>query len=154
MSHNDLNMNNILYDQKREQFKLIDFEYSCFSPFGYELANTVLESSFEFSKAKNQYQINHSVFLDDSKLRQLLELGLNALDTEKMQIDPKDPRLDLAKLVSDIKKFYTVVNNCWLIWCCLKVNDPLVEFDLASYSECRLEVGNHLASLYIPGFKD
>lgn len=69
MSHNDLNMNNILYDHKREQFKLIDFEYSCFSPFGYELANTILESCFEFNQEKKLYQINHSVFLDDSKLK-------------------------------------------------------------------------------------
>lgn len=153
MSHNDLNMNNILYDHSRETFKLIDFEYSCFSPFGYELANTILESCFEFNKAKNAYQINHSVFLDDSKLKNLLELYVEALDKEKMGIDPKDPRLDPVKLVADVKKFYTVVNNCWLIWCCLKVNDPLVEFDLASYSECRLEVGNHLENLYIPGYQ-
>jgi ethanolamine kinase len=115
IGHGDLTLGNILFDGKN--VKLIDFEYSCLLPRGFEIANHLCEY--------NDFNINIDLHIENSVIKSFIESYLNTLSKS-----------------NDIKmiRYYIIISHYyWGCWALIQSTISNIDFNYKEYSIFRFK---------------
>jgi thiamine kinase-like enzyme len=151
ISHNDLFKNNVLLDPTTNKMSLIDFEYTCFNPLGYDIGYFNVEIMIVGNEDFSEFKLDLGLLFSDETLKRMISKFLERVDIGLLGVEEGDERLELGKLVKDTKEIYTLINCFVYVWCILKVGEE-TGFNLASYMKCKLELGEYLGKTFVDGW--
>ncbi len=133
--HFDLCSSNVMYsDEEPERVHLIDYEYSGYSPRGFDLADHWYEYSgfeTEFSHAYPSQEVKRHFLL--SYCAALVPPLL-----EGPKLDRSKQILDLDAICKEVERYVAVADLIWYFWAIIKASDSQVDFDYLEYADTRL----------------
>ena len=129
--HNDLFINNVLLMESDDVY-LIDYEYSNYNYFSYDLANYFQQFVYEYTNEKPYYRVHLKNYPSNDVLRIYLEEYLKNGDNTTSEI------CDIEKLIEDLKICTLHCNFFWMIWSLLMNGNPCYgEFDFVDFAYSR-----------------
>ncbi len=133
--HLDVCSTNIMWgDEEPERVHLIDYEYSGYSPRGFDLANHWYEYSgfeTEFSHAYPSQEVKRHFLL--SYCAALVPPLL-----EGPKIDGSTQNLNLNAISKEVERYVAVSDLIWYFWAIIKASDSQIDFDYLEYAGTRL----------------
>jgi choline/ethanolamine kinase len=126
LSHNDLQMGNILIDEKG-RISLIDYEYSNIAPRAYDLANYFCEWMADYSDITNPETMRQELFPPDHTKRRLCAAYIKC--------EPDNPLID--SLLQEIQPFIPLSHLLWTYWALHQAKFSSIEFDYLRYAQSR-----------------
>lgn len=127
MSHNDLQMGNIMLNKESGQITFVDYEYSGIAPRGYDIANYLLEWMADYSDVKNRESMNLEKYPNEQERRELL--------ASYLQCAPQDPQV--VQLEEEIKPFTPLSHLLWTLWAIHQSSCSEIDFDYLAYARTR-----------------
>ena len=146
MSHADLNIFNILFDEKSTKFTLLDFEYSCFNPIGYDLAYFIMGVIHNFGHPEAYFRPEN--FPDEEKLGKLVDAYLAGFENLQKLLTGFDANNGKKIVLDSIKRSCILVNVFWIIWSMFKIDDPNAPFNWNFYLQSRIDQHNFIIDKY------
>lgn len=142
--HNDFFANNLMYDEANKEFNLIDFEFACYSPLGYDIIYLNAESLFQCGEAGN-FKIDYTNLWDFETIEFFFKEHILNLDLTKFGYEQDDERASWEWMKPRVWEVYKFINFFVYFWDLFKIEEwNSLGFDLADYMECRLEFGRFL----------
>lgn len=128
MSHNDLQMGNIMRNKESGKITFVDYEYSNIAPRGFDLANYMLEWMADYSDARHRESMNRAKYPNEQERRQLLAAYLQC---------PGDDE-QVSKLDDEIKPFLPLSHLLWTLWAIHQSSAcNEIDFDYIAYARTR-----------------
>ncbi|GAB1607948.1 probable ethanolamine kinase [Argonauta hians] len=134
--HNDLLLNNIIYNETTDSISFIDFEYMNENYIAYDIANHFCEyagvDQVDFSRCPNKdYQLKW--------IKNYLELSkkLSVADTESADT-PTVSNREINHLYVWVNKFFVVSHLFWGVWALIQAHNSAIHFDFLGYAILRL----------------
>lgn len=126
LSHNDLQMGNIVLERKSEKIILIDYEYCNISPRGYDIANYFCEWMTDYA-AEDRESLDPGKFPNPDQI------------TELLASYGDDDRLEYK----EIEPFINLSHYLWTCWSIRQIAvNPTVNFDFFKYAHNRAKMIN------------
>jgi len=124
--HIDLIGSNMIYDEKSDAFRFIDFEYSTFGNRGFDFANHFCEwTGFEF---------DYSKFPTEKQQKEFLASYYKSYYN-------KDPTEDeVHQMYREANKYTLVSHSFWGVWGLIEAVHSDVDFDYLDYSKSRFNL--------------
>jgi thiamine kinase-like enzyme len=134
-SHCDLQYGNILRLKHSKRIILIDFEYACFAPPYFDIANHWCEWAANYSESCMENLLNFNLMPSPEEKRTFVRNYLQ---------EHSDAQVSVAKIeefVQNCDKYIALSHFMWGIWGILKMRDDeqCKTFDYFSYAVKRLE---------------
>jgi len=170
-SHNDLHALNILVLDKKEQIKLVDYEYSCYNYRGYDIANFLNESTMDYTISEYPYYtLDLNKALNEEDLEDFISYYLffskfagASFDEETLLSDEEYFRSiivenggDLAEFKQEVAAIKEEVKICamlshyyWVLWGVVMSKNPEIQFDYLHYAYSRFTVYQKLKKDYL-----
>lgn len=137
LCHNDFYHLNIIRSSD-DKFYVIDYEYSCVNPFGWDIANILTENTVSFNDSEFNFQLKYKEFPSYDDIYEMVKaftihyksdkkLAEGDEFIKKMRIGEYDylvNHVDLSKKTSNVFELSYILNATWLLWIVLKLGDP------------------------------
>ncbi|KAI3996217.1 hypothetical protein MKX01_026685 [Papaver californicum] len=129
--HNDLQYGNIMMDETTRLVTIIDYEYSCYSPIAYDIANHFCEMSADYhSETPHILDFNKYPALEERKRFVIQYLTSSG----------KEPsNVDVEELLEDVEKFTLASHLAWGLWGIISEHVNEIDFDYMEYARQRLD---------------
>jgi choline/ethanolamine kinase len=125
ISHNDLQMGNILRNKESGLITFVDYEYSNIAPRGFDLANYFLEWMADYSDQEHRELMDRTNFPSAETRRELLAAYLG------------DSGEGLKELEDELKPFLNLSHLLWTLWAINQSSISKIDFDYLSYAQSR-----------------
>ncbi|XP_034735310.1 ethanolamine kinase 1 [Etheostoma cragini] len=130
LCHNDLLTKNIIYNQKEEMVKFIDYEYADYNYQAFDIGNHFNE----FAGVKDvNYSLYPSLELQRDWLTAYLESYKHSTGHEVTVTEA-----EVTQLYIQVCKFSLASNFFWGLWAILQSRFSLIDFDFQRYAMARL----------------
>lgn len=149
-----------------EKTTLIDYEYACMNPLGWDVVNFFCERIFTYDELKNKFGVDMNIprtnerrlifkyYLLKMAQHQNPDFGLALdLDSEHFMADLSSDKFDklidlelLQQFTDDFYEIMSVINYFWIIWCGLLVSDSEERWPVVDYTCMRVSVQQYLQS--------
>lgn len=145
-SHNDLLLGNIIYNEKNNTIKFIDYEYAALNYQAYDIAN-------HFTEFSGVEEPDYSLYPDKKYQLRWLRIYLEAFYSKLNRFFTK--QTDEPVLVDDgrLEKFYNEVNKftlaahlMWAVWSLVQAQNSQLEFNFVKYGKARFDEYFHRKS--------
>ncbi|KAK2152901.1 hypothetical protein LSH36_315g03165 [Paralvinella palmiformis] len=131
-SHNDLLLNNIVYDEKKECCYFIDYEYAGFNYQAFDIGN-------HFCEWAGVEELDYDRYPDKPTQLRWLRHYLKAY--KKRRGDPNVMPTDdeLEALYVQVNQFSLASHLMWGVWAIVQARYSTIDFDFLEYSKLRLD---------------
>ena len=129
--HNDLLAGNIIWNEKEQQIRFIDFEYATYNYQAYDIANHFCEFA--------GFTCNWSEIPGEEFQRQWISWYL-----EEFNGEGGSDELQVDKLLNNVRFFIPYCHLYWSLWALHQAENSVVDFDYISYAAKRLGQIQHL----------
>ncbi|KAF9609943.1 hypothetical protein IFM89_019346 [Coptis chinensis] len=129
--HNDLQYGNIMMDEETRVVTIIDYEYSCYNPIAFDLANHFCEMVADYH-SETPHVLDYDKYPGLEEREIFVRAYLNSSGNE-----PSD--FEVQQLVQDAEKYTLASHLLWGLWGIIseKVNE--IDFDYMEYARQRLQ---------------
>jgi ethanolamine kinase len=133
LSHNDLLLGNIIFNDSDESIKFIDLEYSDVNYQAYDVAN-------HFNEFAGVDQPDFSLFPSGEYQRKWCRIYLEKF-YEKLNDEKKAVLTDaiVEEFCVEVNKFTLASHLIWAIWALVQAQSSLLKFNFVSYANLRFE---------------
>lgn len=139
LSHNDLLLGNIIYNERDESIKFIDLEYAEVNYQAYDIAN-------HFNEFAGVEEPNYSFFPNKEYQLKWCRIYLNEFFERRNHLN-KSKNLPLLILSEEkVEEFFVEVNKftlashlMWAIWSLVQAQSSQLEFNFVNYAHVRFE---------------
>lgn len=158
LSHNDFYYRNVLFDTEKNQYALIDFEYSNFNPMGYDIANFLNELMMDYEHNKFPFfKLDFDSLPSIDEIRLMVKFYVFFKDHGKL-IEGRKEDEDLfifivkskefanlngklvEEIVSQIPLFLVVINCFWFLWSLVYSTITFNEFSYIDFAVAKYEM--------------
>jgi len=154
LCHNDFYYMNLMRDHAdADKYHLIDYEFGCVNPFGWDIANMLVENMSVFNKESNRFELKLENFPSRKEIVELVKAfsvrfySQEDLPTGRdflvaLRNGEYDSQVDKDLLEDRVDRIFELcflLNYNWLFWCVLKLGAE-VEFPLLNYIKVRFEL--------------
>eukprot|EP01080_Neovahlkampfia_damariscottae_P008477 gene8477-299_t len=117
--HNDLLAPNIIYNEKTDEIKFIDFEYACYSPKSFDIA----DHFFEYTG----YDLKMNLYPTKEHQIKFLQMYLGTNDENKIE-----------EMLNEVNVGFALCNLFWGIWGIFQHQNSKIDFDFNTYGTKRI----------------
>ena len=146
LCHNDFYHLNIIRNPDDRYF-LIDYEYSCINPYGWDIANILTENTLCFNEDDFCFDVKVEHFPSYDDIFEMLKVfTIHYKSQVKLGDDPEFIKkmrsgefdclvnaMDLSKKTSNIFELCYILNAKWLLWIVLKIGELDCEWPMQDY---------------------
>lgn len=136
--HNDLLLNNFLYDTKTSSMKIIDYEYLAPNPAAFDIANHFNEFVGTDDFGPEDYP---KYLPDDSFIRWWLSQYLREF------LDREPTEKELISWEHSVKNMMPLSHYFWASWSMVQVEASVLDFDYVTYAKLRFDEAKRLVQL-------
>ncbi|PIA47854.1 hypothetical protein AQUCO_01400445v1 [Aquilegia coerulea] len=129
--HNDLQYGNIMIDEETRLVTIIDYEYACYNPVPFDLANHFCEMAADYH-SETPHILDYNKYPDLEERQRFAHVYLSSSGNE-----PSD--VEVQQLVEDAEKYTLASHLLWGLWGIIseKVNE--IDFDYMEYARQRFQ---------------
>ncbi|XP_012944519.2 ethanolamine kinase 1 [Aplysia californica] len=131
LSHNDLLLKNIIYNQKTNTLRFIDYEYAFYNYEAFDIGN-------HFAEYAGMDEVNYDLYPGREEqltwLRHYLETKAKVAGEPATRVSERD-----------VERLYVQTNKCacaahffWGVWALIQAEHSTIDFDYVEYSSIRL----------------
>jgi choline/ethanolamine kinase len=106
--HNDLQYGNIMMDEETKAITIIDYEYSCYNPVAYDIANHFCEMAADYH-TETPHIMDYSKYPGVEERQRFLKTYMSYSDEK-----PSDTMV--KKLLEDVEKYTLASHLIWGLW--------------------------------------
>lgn len=132
LCHNDLLINNLLYDSER--VRIIDYEYTATNYQLFDIAN-------HFNEWAGVDEVNFDLCPNEEEKRYFLETYFKFY----LERDPTTEEID--QVLSEIPVFEAASHAFWAVWALVQAGVSTIEFDYLGYASKRLNECKRICSV-------
>jgi len=130
--HNDLLLNNIVYNKEEDRTYFIDFEYGAYNYEAYEIGN-------HFCEYAGVDDVDYNLYPDKPYQLKWLRRYLEHSAREKNKDCPQSvTENDVERLYVLVNKFALAAHYWWGVWGILQACFSTIDFDFLGYAALRL----------------
>uniref|UniRef100_A0A0N5CAX4 ethanolamine kinase n=1 Tax=Strongyloides papillosus TaxID=174720 RepID=A0A0N5CAX4_STREA len=133
--HNDLLLNNILYDEEKDSIHFIDYEYAGVNYQLFDIGN-------HFNEWAGIENIDVNLLPTDSQKRHFIRSYLQTLSSHQ-NLDK-----EIDKIMRQISLYEAASHYFWAIWAVVQASNSLIDFDYISYAIERYSFFKTSLSIY------
>jgi len=137
--HNDLLVKNLVYDQKQDDMKFIDYEYAAFNFQAYDIGN-------HFDEYAGVEDPDFSLYPDEGRQRIWLKQYLRYWREFTKGPVPTDRDVDVLYVQSNV--FAATAHFFWSVWAVIQARYSTIDFDFLQYGIDRMNEYKRLKSRY------
>ncbi|GFO50637.1 ethanolamine kinase 1-like [Plakobranchus ocellatus] len=133
-SHNDLLLKNIIYNEKEDTIRFIDYEYAFYNYEAFDIGN-------HFTEYAGMDEVDYNLY--PSREEQLPWLR-NYLKAKAEVSETKAQSAEVCE--EDVETLYVQVNKCacaahflWAVWALIQAAHSIIDFDYLGYSNIRIK---------------
>ncbi|XP_075711758.1 ethanolamine kinase 1 isoform X2 [Rhinoderma darwinii] len=130
LCHNDLLCKNIIYNEKRDDVRFIDYEYSGYNYQAYDIGN-------HFNEFAGVNEVDYSLYPERALQLQWLRAYLEA-HKEFKGIKPDVSETEVELLYVQVNQFSLASHFFWGFWALIQVKYSKIDFDFLGYAIVRL----------------
>jgi len=158
LCHNDFYHLNIIKQSNPGKIKIIDYEYSCVNPFGWDIANLITENVILYDKDSENFVLRKEGFPSYDEVYEMVkaftirfksndiqEEGANYL--AKLKAGKYDTVCSQAEIIEKTNNVYElsyILTTWWLLWCILKLKDGSLEWPMQDYVTQKFALKNFI----------
>ncbi|QCD95520.1 choline/ethanolamine kinase [Vigna unguiculata] len=125
--HNDLQYGNIMLDEETNSVTIIDYEYACYNPVAFDIANHFCEMAANYH-TEEPHILDYSKYPDLKERKRFVLAYLSASDGSEVE-----------QLLQEIEK-YTLANHLfWGVWGIISAQVNTIHFDYKEYAKQRFQ---------------
>ena len=139
LSHNDLLLGNIIYNEANDSIKFIDLEYAEVNYQSYDIAN-------HFNEFAGVEEPDYSYFPSDEYQRKWILIYLNEFYKRLNEFNKSKnlPLIDLtddrvSQLCVEVKKFTLASHLMWAVWSLVQAQNSQLDFNFIKYAQIRFD---------------
>lgn len=126
LSHNDLLINNILYDSDQDECHIIDYEYTNVNYQMFDIAN-------HFNEFAGIDDVNYDLCPNENEKRDFLKTYL------KFYLENEPTNDEIEQMLAEIPIFEAASHAFWIFWAVFQANNSTIDFDYLDYARQRLD---------------
>ncbi|XP_073400096.1 ethanolamine kinase 1 [Dendrobates tinctorius] len=130
LCHNDLLCKNIIYNDKRDDVKFIDYEYSGYNYQAYDIGN-------HFNEFAGVNEVDYSLYPERALQLQWLQAYLLAYKEYK-GVKAEVSESEVERLYVQVNQFALASHFFWGLWALIQAKYSKIEFDFLGYAIVRL----------------
>jgi len=131
--HNDLLPGNVILDPSGTKVSFIDYEYSSFNPFYFDIANHFIEWAFDYESGT----VDWKFYPTPEQQRAFITIYLNARSTNN-EVDEEV----LEQTVRLVEEYSLVGFLFWGFWGILQTNNSNIDYDYKAFTHARFKAFN------------
>ncbi|KAG7590091.1 Protein kinase-like domain superfamily [Arabidopsis suecica] len=129
--HNDLQYGNIMMDEETKAITIIDYEYSCYNPVAYDIANHFCEMAADYH-TETPHIMDYSKYPGVEERQRFLKTY--------MSYSGEEPSYTMVeKLLEDVEKYTLASHLTWGLWGIISEHVNEIDFDYMEYARQRFE---------------
>ncbi|KAI3961548.1 hypothetical protein MKW92_032742 [Papaver armeniacum] len=131
LCHNDLQYGNIMMNEDTKLLTIIDYEYACYNPVAYDLANHFCEMAVDY-QSETPHILDFNKYPDLEERKRFIRAYLSSSGDE-----PTD--VDVVALVEDVEKYTLASHLVWGLWGIISEHVNDIDFDYMEYAKQRFQ---------------
>ncbi|XP_071690127.1 probable choline kinase 2 isoform X2 [Rutidosis leptorrhynchoides] len=129
--HNDLQYGNIMIDEDTRSITIIDYEYACYNPFMFDIANHFCEMAADYH-TETPHVLDYSKYPGPDERRKFLHVYLSSSGNQ-----PNDVELDTV--LEEVEKYTLASHLFWGLWGVISEHVNEIDFDYMEYAKQRFQ---------------
>lgn len=129
--HNDLQYGNIMIDEETRLITIIDYEYACYNPVAFDIANHFCEMAADYH-TETPHLLDYNKYPDYNERRRFLHVYLSCSGE-----GPSD--LEIEHLVQEVEKYALASHLFWGLWGFISEHVNEIDFDYMEYARQRFQ---------------
>ncbi|XP_076939539.1 putative choline kinase 2 isoform X3 [Bidens hawaiensis] len=129
--HNDLQYGNIMMDEDTRSITIIDYEYACYNPFMFDIANHFCEMAADYH-TETPHVLDYSKYPDLEERRRFLHVYLSSSGNP-----PVNSEVD--KILEEVEKYTLASHLMWGLWGVISEHVNEIDFDYMEYAKQRFQ---------------
>ncbi|KAM7492405.1 hypothetical protein LguiA_035326 [Lonicera macranthoides] len=129
--HNDLQYGNIMIDEETRSITIIDYEYACYNPVAFDIANHFCEMAANYH-TENPHILDYSKYPSLKERQRFLHIYLSCsgdkLCNQKVE-----------QLVQEIEKYTLASHLFWGLWGIISAHVNAIDFNYKEYARQRFQ---------------
>ncbi|KAD3337843.1 hypothetical protein E3N88_33364 [Mikania micrantha] len=127
--HNDLQYGNIMIDEDTRSITIIDYEYACYNPFMFDIANHFCEMAADYH-TETPHALEYSKYPDLEERRRFLQVYLSSSGNHPIN-------LDINNILEEVEKYTLASHLLWGLWGVISEHVNEIDFDYMEYAKQR-----------------
>lgn len=129
--HNDLQYGNIMIDEDTRSITIIDYEYACYNPLMFDIANHFCEMAADYH-TETPHLLDYSKYPGLEERRRFLLVYLSSSGNQ-----PGD--LEVDKMLEEVEKYSLASHLFWGLWGVISEHVNEIDFDYMEYARQRFQ---------------
>jgi choline/ethanolamine kinase len=129
--HNDLQYGNIMMDEVTKSITIIDYEYACYNPVAFDIANHFCEMAADYH-TDTPHVLDYSKYPGVEERRRFLRVYLSCSG-----VQPSDLIID--QCLQEAEKYTLASHLFWGLWGIISEHVNEIEFDYLEYARQRFQ---------------
>ncbi|KAK1388112.1 putative choline kinase 2 [Heracleum sosnowskyi] len=129
--HNDLQYGNIMIDEETSFITMIDYEYACYNPIAFDIANHFCEMAADYH-TETPHLMDYSKYPGYDERKRFLQVYLSCSGKE-----PSDSEME--RLVQEVEKYTLASHLFWGLWGLISELVNEIDFDYKEYARQRFQ---------------
>lgn len=135
LSHNDLLLGNVIYNQKKNNVTFIDYEYASYNYQAFDIGN-------HFAEFAGVSDVDYSRYPSEDFQRDWIRIYLEEYCNSEIVSDDEYREVsqhDIDVLYIQVNKFSLMSHFFWAIWALIQAEHSTIDFDFLGYASIRLK---------------
>lgn len=129
--HNDLQYGNIMMDEVTKSLTIIDYEYACYNPVAFDIANHFCEMAADYH-TDTPHVLDYSKYPGVEERRRFLHVYLSCSGDQ-----PSD--LIIEQCLQEVEKYTLASHLFWGLWGIISEHVNEIDFDYLEYARQRFQ---------------
>ncbi|KAI3697584.1 hypothetical protein L6452_30677 [Arctium lappa] len=129
--HNDLQYGNIMIDEDTRSITIIDYEYACYNPSMFDIANHFCEMAADYH-TETPHVLDYSKYPGLEERRRFLVVYLSSSGNQPSN-------LEVDKMLEEIEKYTLASHLHWGLWGVISEHVNEIDFDYMEYARQRFQ---------------
>lgn len=129
--HNDLQYGNIMMDEVTKSITIIDYEYACYNPVAFDIANHFCEMAADYH-TETPHVLDYSKYPGVEERQRFLRIYLSCSGGQ-----PSDQKVDLC--LQEVEKYTLASHLFWGFWGVISEHVNEIDFDYLEYARQRFQ---------------
>ncbi|KAL7616876.1 probable choline kinase 2 [Lactuca sativa] len=131
--HNDLQYGNIMIDEDTRSITIIDYEYACYNPFMFDIANHFCEMAADYH-TETPHVLEYTKYPGLDERRRFLHVYLTSSSSGN-----QPSNLEVDKLLEEVEKYTLASHLLWGLWGVISEHVNEIDFDYMEYAKQRFQ---------------
>lgn len=129
--HNDLQYGNIMIDEDTRSITIIDYEYACYNPLMFDIANHFCEMAADYH-TETPHVLEYTKYPGLEERRRFLSVYLSSSGNQ-----PNN--LEVDKMLEQVEKYTLASHLLWGLWGVISEHVNEIDFDYMEYAKQRFQ---------------